>query len=394
MGRRTPACEPAGRASLPGASGARVRWRLAALAAVSIFALVVDPFAEDDSGVLDRALAAVGDGPVLHVVTRSTAGGTLVDLESGSRLRVQSSRTPGSIRLAASGRPSGSGGLCSRSTGRRLGEPIRLRAAGRAMQTFTRDYRDALRDGRARIVREGSVAGTPVYWIRVELPRPAPRGSPCGRRACQDVAISRETYLPVFVHFGPARRGFGERIVELESLPAGPVRSRERPCLRSSRGSSRSHAGGQPAVRGDCSARRSPGPGAACPASHLRGSRPVAERGFRFNGQMRRPRFEPPTHVISLVFGAAGRVLVVNQARRPTWACSGALFPRARTRSSTRRLRAPAGLRPAHRRWSPGCPAPEGPRDRDRGLEPGSGPRRAAGAQPSQVMPYFSETLA
>ena len=36
-------------------------------------------------GILDRALAAVGDGPVLHVVLRGDWGGTLVDLKTGQR---------------------------------------------------------------------------------------------------------------------------------------------------------------------------------------------------------------------------------------------------------------------------------------------------------------------
>ena len=54
-------------------------------------------------------------------------------------------------------------------------KPIRFRAADRAMQVFTRDYRDALRTGRARVLRQGSVAGTPVYWIRITLERRAPR---------------------------------------------------------------------------------------------------------------------------------------------------------------------------------------------------------------------------
>src|SRR5437762_59997 len=37
------------------------------------------------SGVLDRALAALGHGPVLHVVREGGWGGTLVDLGSGAR---------------------------------------------------------------------------------------------------------------------------------------------------------------------------------------------------------------------------------------------------------------------------------------------------------------------
>ena len=40
-------------------------------AAVACALLLAEPFADDDVGVLDRALAAVGDGPVLHLVTQS-----------------------------------------------------------------------------------------------------------------------------------------------------------------------------------------------------------------------------------------------------------------------------------------------------------------------------------
>ena len=38
------------------------------------------PFHGNQGGVLDRALAAIGQGPVLHVVLRGEWGGTLVDL--------------------------------------------------------------------------------------------------------------------------------------------------------------------------------------------------------------------------------------------------------------------------------------------------------------------------
>ena len=73
-------------------AGARAGWRwppLATAVAVCV-ALVVSPFGGDDAGVVDRALAAIGDGPVLHVVTRSPGmGGTLVDLQSGERTQLR-----------------------------------------------------------------------------------------------------------------------------------------------------------------------------------------------------------------------------------------------------------------------------------------------------------------
>ena len=43
-------------------------------------------------GILDRALAAVGDEPVLHIVFRGGWGGTRVDLETGERQPVYGER--------------------------------------------------------------------------------------------------------------------------------------------------------------------------------------------------------------------------------------------------------------------------------------------------------------
>ena len=147
----------------------RVLVALAAAAAVC-GALVADPFGDEDAGVLDRALAAIGDGPVLHVVTRSPGmGGTLVDLQSGDRTQLRIEQETwfdpdrgfrGTIRF---------GGNVVEEYGAPANRPVRMRAATRAMGVFTRDYRDALRAGRARVLREGEVAGTPVYWLRVEM---------------------------------------------------------------------------------------------------------------------------------------------------------------------------------------------------------------------------------
>jgi hypothetical protein len=54
------------------------------VALVALF--VVAPWQGSERvGVLERALAAVGDGPVLHLVLRNEWSGTLVDLDSGER---------------------------------------------------------------------------------------------------------------------------------------------------------------------------------------------------------------------------------------------------------------------------------------------------------------------
>ena len=267
----------------PGATGRRPRHlrvlafaALGALAAICAFALA-DPFAEDQTGVLDRALAAVGDGPVLHVVTSLGPGGTLVDLESGERERVRTERESWFDPARGYRSITRLGSTQVEEYGAGVDQPIRLRSVDRAMQVFTRDYRDALRSGRARVLRDGEVAGTPVHWIRVTLARRAPRGSPCGRHLCQDVAISRETYEPVFVQYGPARMGWGSGSSRSRaSLPAAP-RSRARPPHTSCRASSRSPAA-EPTARspGACSERAWSGPVAVCPGSRWRGWKQAA----------------------------------------------------------------------------------------------------------------------
>jgi len=55
-----------------------------ALAAAALLAVVlVWPFGGSAGTVLQRAAAAIGDGPVLHVVVQDGFGGKLVDLASG-----------------------------------------------------------------------------------------------------------------------------------------------------------------------------------------------------------------------------------------------------------------------------------------------------------------------
>ena len=312
----------------------RGRRRLAGVALAALVTvcgvLLADPFAEEEEGVLDRALAAVGDGPVLHVVTRSGTGGTLVDLESRRRTPIHVERELWFDPARGFRAITRFGGAVVEEYGVPVGRRIRFRAADRAMQVFTRDYRVALESGQARVLREGSVGGIPVYWIRVELDRPAPPGSPCGSRFCHDVAVSRETYAPVFVRFGPP--GFGERILELESLPAGSGKIPARvvaPTLPAF----------QPLPRRTANrslARRLLGTPLVWPGTRVAGltlARIEAggEREYRSSRPTRPVRFKPPKHVITLLFGERDQIrsgrppsssnprLVVNQARRPTY---------------------------------------------------------------------------
>ncbi len=294
-----------------------------ALAAAAVaFALVLaQPFGDDEGGVLDRALAAVGDDPVLHLVTQSVGAGTLVDLDTGSRtpLRVVRETWFDPARGFRSSTRVGDDVMGEYAAS--ADQPVRLRLADRALSVFTRDYRSALRTGRARVLGEGTVAGTPVYWIRVR------RGGP----PRQEVAVSRETYEPVFVRLGPPGRGFEERILELEALPAGtgqiPGPGPTSPTLR----------GFEPLPRRSVDrseAQRLLDGRLAWPGERVGGlplDRIVAagERPYRGTGRGKPVRSAPPRRVVRLIYRGGERVLLFSQSPRLTpglWAASARLL--------------------------------------------------------------------
>jgi len=298
--------------------------------------VLADPFGGGErDGVLARALAAVGDGPALRVVSETQVGGTLIDSDSGQRTEVRARREVlfdpdrgirTTVRLRGTveedyGAP----------TGKRLGY------AEDAMQAFTRDYRDALRSGRANVLGEEEIDGAPVIWIRVPLGPKTPKArTPCRPyKFCQDVAISRESYEPLYVSISPPglKPRVLDRILRIESLPAGtgdiPGKAARHTVgftfLPSSHDIDRSGAA------------RMLGGRLAWPGRRLAGLRlgridAVGIRTFVFTKRMRRPRYGPRERVIRLAFSTRGQIesgsppkswkplLIVNQARRPSMA--------------------------------------------------------------------------
>jgi hypothetical protein len=134
-----------------------------AVAAASLFAVVLfQPWESDSPTLLERALAAVDDGPVLHVKLRGEWGGTAVDLETGERTPVygeneswfdpQRNLVHSILTL---------GGVVQ---GEQLYEPLKR---PEPLAALAEDYREALRSGRARVAGGGSVDGEPVTWITI-----------------------------------------------------------------------------------------------------------------------------------------------------------------------------------------------------------------------------------
>jgi hypothetical protein len=242
--------------------------RFAAVAAIVAFAAVlalVSPWESKGSGFVARALAALGDGQVIHVVSVSEVSDRMVlDLKTGTETPVQarteiwfderrglqrtSFRIGGAAPLEELQTPAGAWtgqgrvytcawiashplaaikarvscdtGGDGRSTLRHVPE---LRPAlDPALAGFVGGYQAALADGSA--VRDGSgvVGGRAVEWLRFERDNPGPRGEPVEKRV-ERVAVDSQTLKPVLIETIVDGRPAGSvRIASIETLaPSG-----------------------------------------------------------------------------------------------------------------------------------------------------------------------------
>jgi hypothetical protein len=199
--------------------------RVAVVAAVAVVAVGVAlfaPFENDRPTVIGRALAAIGDGPVIHLVTRGDWGGTLVDLSTGEVTPVYAEtelwydRTLGVHYVSRFGDEVTSDGIAEAAK-------IPKQQAAQYLALANR-YRDELKSGKAKVVADGKVEGRPVRWIRLGgewFPRVKD-----GRAHlhAEEVAVDASTYEPVYMRWtddGRPVEGTGQLILELETLDAG-----------------------------------------------------------------------------------------------------------------------------------------------------------------------------
>jgi hypothetical protein len=197
---------------------------LAGATAVAVALALIAPWRTETS-ILDRAAAAIGTGPVMHVVLRSDAKAERVDLTSG-RSR------PAYDEQELWWDPARGFREVYRFDGRayvdKLSKKLPPPERDPIPLGFTTGYRDALESGRAEVVGDGEIVGHKVTWIRF-YPGARPGG------VTFDVAVDRETAKPVFTRYRPARGGAGPRprgyrgervqygraVILAESLPAG-----------------------------------------------------------------------------------------------------------------------------------------------------------------------------
>jgi hypothetical protein len=216
--------------AIVGAAGTTTRGRrlvaavpVAAVALAAAFVALAWPFGSGPQGtILERAAAAIGDGPVIHVVTRSGVGGTLVDLETGERRLIDGEQeiwydpTRGMTHIV-----SRFGGVVEHDE---LFQRRRAWSFEKGVIGLARDYRDGLRTGAVQVLEDGVVDGEPVHWLRVESSRNPDVVDRTVREVVQEVAVSQNTFEVIATREtldGDLLPGGIDRVLEVETLPAG-----------------------------------------------------------------------------------------------------------------------------------------------------------------------------
>jgi hypothetical protein len=200
---------------LPTSSRRRVVSRSAALVAVGVAVLVAVllwPSGSSRNPVLDRALAAIGEGPILHLVTQMPTGQEFVNLDTGR------SSTPTFELETWSDRSMSRLHLLMREDGRVVGEilfpqdrtpDMHIGPVDPSYAALWSGYRKALADGKAKVAGEGKLYGHQVYWLQFNS-RVAPDN---------EVAVDRSTYEPVAFRTNGSGRHVDTRVLLFRMEP-------------------------------------------------------------------------------------------------------------------------------------------------------------------------------
>jgi hypothetical protein len=169
-----------------------------AVAAAVLLAVLLWPGGGGAQGVVDKARAALGNGPILHLVYLQPSGMQFVELQ-GTRTIVPPYETEIWTDRKLEYRH-----MIVRLNGQAISESVAPDDLKRAKASFgTIDpayaalwtgYRKALDHGTAKVERQGRLFGRHVYWLRFPPAGPASTGSL--------VAVDRRTYRPLAFRYG------------------------------------------------------------------------------------------------------------------------------------------------------------------------------------------------
>jgi hypothetical protein len=219
-----------------------VRGGIVAAAAAAVIVAVLAAPRSSPPAVLGRALAAIGDGRIMHVVIESPSGMTYVNLKTGHRTapimrqELWVDRKGDRLHLVLS--------IGGRLLGDLLLPEDEQNGASSAAPTnpafaaLWTGYRAALSNGTAKLVGRGTVLGHRVYWLSF---RPTSQGQPRF-----EVAVDAHTYKPVLNRTYVNGRHLDQRILVAKTIPYRPAEFERRgPSLVSgSSGGSSTGSGG------------------------------------------------------------------------------------------------------------------------------------------------------
>lgn len=191
---------------------------VAGLAAAAIVAILAAPQG-GPSGVLGRALAAIGDGRIMHVVTESPSGLVYVDLKTGHRtvqtfreeLWVDRQFDHFHVILSLNGRVFGD---VLYPQDAKNGVMTPNPSSNPAFVALWTGYRAALRNGTVTLAGRGTVRGRAVYWLRFK-PTSQVQGP-------TEVAVDARTYKPVLWRIYANGRHLDIRILVAKAIAYAP----------------------------------------------------------------------------------------------------------------------------------------------------------------------------
>ena len=180
-------------------------------AAAVVLALVLP---KGNSGIVDRALAAIGSGPVVHVIAEAPTGVVDVNLRTGRRsastYRLELWVDRGFTRFH----------FIMRYRGKLAVDVLYPQDAKRGATPGSVDpafaalwvgYRQALAGGEAKVVRKGVAYGRPVYWLRFR--------AGAASSAPSEVAVDAHTFKPVVYRVHNGSITVDQHILLAETIP-------------------------------------------------------------------------------------------------------------------------------------------------------------------------------
>lgn len=213
---------------------------------VAIVLALAAPWEASSPLATERALAAIGDQPVIHAIVEGTRPhATVVDLASGEEKRQLLMRTEywfDDERAVLRARITIDGALLTEllqtreggvsELGPIPGDPTEPQLPP-GLAGFASQYRDALESGDARVIGETNVDGQKAVLLQIELRLPP---IDAGTVDYAEVAVGAETYEPLRFRYRSGKNTSDWwRVVSIESLAreegqfAPPARAEARP---------------------------------------------------------------------------------------------------------------------------------------------------------------------